>query len=117
MTSPGSSRTFADGSPSLSSLPSLTLYSRCWPVLRSWRTSRARLPAAYWLSPPTAIIAVGGLNQYAAGNRARLVRQDRNTGQQREYNVKLGKLLKDGDPSANVRLEPGDVIIIPESMF
>ena len=64
-----------------------------------------------------AMIAVGGLNQYAAGNRARLIRQDRNTGQQREYNVKLGKLLKDGDPSANVKLEPGDVIIIPESMF
>jgi polysaccharide export outer membrane protein len=64
-----------------------------------------------------AMIAVGGLNQYAAGNRARLVRQDRNTGQQRQYNVKLGKLLKDGDPSANVKLEPGDVIIIPESMF
>lgn len=64
-----------------------------------------------------AMIAVGGLNQYAAGNRARLVRQDRATGQQRQYNVKLGKLLKDGDPSANVKLEPGDVIIIPESMF
>ena len=64
-----------------------------------------------------AMIAVGGLNQYAAGNRARLIRQDSNTGQHREYNVKLGKLLKDGDPSANVRLEPGDVIIIPESMF
>ena len=64
-----------------------------------------------------AMIAVGGLNQYAAANRARLVRQDRNTGKQTEYNVKIGKLLKDGDPSANVRLEPGDVIIIPESMF
>lgn len=64
-----------------------------------------------------AMIAVGGLNQYAAGNRARLVRQDRATGQQRQYNVKLGKLLKNGDPSANVKLEPGDVIIIPESMF
>jgi len=64
-----------------------------------------------------AMIAVGGLGQYAAGNRARLVRQDRNTGKQTQYTVKLGKLLKDGDPSANVKLEPGDVIIIPESMF
>ena len=64
-----------------------------------------------------AMIAVGGLNQYAAGNRARLVRYDRATGQQRQYNLKIGKLLKGGDPSANVRLEPGDVIIIPESMF
>jgi polysaccharide export outer membrane protein len=64
-----------------------------------------------------AMIAVGGLNQYAAGNSARLVRYDRATGQQRTYNIKIGKLLKNGDPSANVRLEPGDVIIIPESMF
>ena len=64
-----------------------------------------------------AMISVGGLNQYAAGNRAKLVRYDRNTGRQVEYNIKLSKLLKDGDSSANVRLEPGDVIIIPESMF
>jgi len=64
-----------------------------------------------------AMIAVGGLNETAAGNRARLVRFDKNTGRQQEYNLKLSKLLKDGDTSANVRLEPGDVIIIPESMF
>ena len=64
-----------------------------------------------------AMIAVGGLSQYAAGNKARLVRFDRETGKQREYAVRLGKLLKDGDTSANVRLEAGDVIIIPQSMF
>ncbi len=64
-----------------------------------------------------AMIAVGGLNQYAAGNKAKLVRYDRRTGRQAEYALKLGKLLKDGDSSANVRLEPGDVIIIPMSMF
>ncbi|MEO5866244.1 MAG: XrtA/PEP-CTERM system exopolysaccharide export protein [Sphingomonas sp.] len=64
-----------------------------------------------------AMIAVGGLGEFAAGNRAKLVRYDRATGKQVEYNVKLGKLLKDGDSSANVKLEPGDVIIIPESMF
>ena len=64
-----------------------------------------------------AMIAVGGLSEYAAGNRAKLVRYDRNTGKQVEYNIKLSSLLKIGDSSANVRLEPGDVIIIPESMF
>ena len=64
-----------------------------------------------------AMIAVGGLNQYAAGNRARLIRYNRDTGKQQTYNIKIGKLLKSGDPSANVKLEPGDVIIIPESMF
>lgn len=64
-----------------------------------------------------AMISVGGLNEFAAGNRARLVRFDKNTGRQREYRVRLSDLLKNGDTSANVRLEPGDVIIIPESMF
>ena len=64
-----------------------------------------------------AMISVGGLSEFAAGNRARLVRFDRSTGKQKEFAVKLGKLLKDGDSRANVRLEPGDVIIIPQSMF
>ena len=64
-----------------------------------------------------AMIAVGGLSEYASGNHARLVRYDKATGKQREYNIKIGRLLKNGDPSANVRLAPGDVIIIPESMF
>ena len=64
-----------------------------------------------------AMIAVGGLSEYAAGNRAKLVRYDRTTGKQVEYNIKLSSLLKNGDSRANVRLEPGDVIIIPESMF
>lgn len=64
-----------------------------------------------------AMIAVGGLNEFAAGNRARLIRFDRNSGDQTEYALRLASLLKDGDTSANVRLEPGDVIIIPTSMF
>lgn len=64
-----------------------------------------------------AMIAVGGLGEYAAGDRARLVRTDRATGSQREYNVRIASLLRRGDVQANVRLEPGDVIIIPESMF
>ena len=64
-----------------------------------------------------AMIAVGGLNEYAAGNRARLIRYDRATGKQKEYKLSINRLLKNGDSSANVRLEPGDVIIIPESMF
>ncbi|WP_419807273.1 XrtA/PEP-CTERM system exopolysaccharide export protein [Sphingomonas sp.] len=64
-----------------------------------------------------AMIAVGGLSQYAAGNKAKLVRYDRDTGQQHEYRIDVARLLKRGDSSANVRLAPGDVIIIPQSMF
>ncbi|TVV76131.1 XrtA/PEP-CTERM system exopolysaccharide export protein [Sphingomonas solaris] len=64
-----------------------------------------------------AMIAVGGLNDYAAGNRARLVRFDKASGKQQEYGLRIDRLLKRGDASANVKLQPGDVIIIPESLF
>ncbi len=64
-----------------------------------------------------AMIAVGGLGEYAAGNKARLVRFDKGSGKQQEFGLRLGDLIKRGDIKANVRLQPGDVIIIPESMF
>ncbi|MEM1021142.1 MAG: XrtA/PEP-CTERM system exopolysaccharide export protein [Sphingomonadales bacterium] len=63
------------------------------------------------------MIAVGGTTEFAAGNRARLVRFERESAQQTEYGVRLDDLLRDGDISANVRIEPGDVIIVPESFF
>jgi polysaccharide export outer membrane protein len=64
-----------------------------------------------------AMIAVGGLGEFAAGNRARLVRFNRATGRQLEYSLRINDLIRRGDTSANVRLQPGDVIIIPESAF
>ena len=64
-----------------------------------------------------AMIAVGGLSEYAAGNKARLIRHNKGSGRQLEYSLRLGDLLKRGDSAANVLLQPGDVIIIPESMF
>lgn len=64
-----------------------------------------------------AMIAVGGLSEYAAGNKARLVRFDKKTGKQKEYSLRINDLIKRGDTTANVQLAPGDVIIIPESMF
>ena len=63
------------------------------------------------------MIAVGGMTEYAAGNRARLVRFDRATGAPKEFGLTIASLLEDGKTSANVRIEPGDVIIIPESFF
>ncbi|MEQ1688787.1 MAG: XrtA/PEP-CTERM system exopolysaccharide export protein [Sphingopyxis sp.] len=63
------------------------------------------------------MIAVGGLNEYASGNRARLIRTNRGTGRQTEYTLRINDLIRRGDTSANVRLQPGDVIIIPESAF
>jgi polysaccharide export outer membrane protein len=77
----------------------------------------ASLPYRANMTLLDAMIEVGGLSEYAAGDRARLVRHDRTSGEQTEYDLKIARLLKKGDIRANVRLEPGDVIIIPESMF
>ena len=64
-----------------------------------------------------AMIAVGGLNDFAAGNRAKLIRFDKQAGRQVEYSLRLTDLLRRGDSEANVMLRAGDVIIIPESVF
>ncbi|MTJ81464.1 MAG: sugar ABC transporter substrate-binding protein [Telmatospirillum sp.] len=62
-----------------------------------------------------ALIASGGLTQYAAGNRATIVRVENH--RQVTYRVRLDDLIKDGDISANAPLVPGDVLIIPQSYF
>lgn len=61
------------------------------------------------------MIAVGGLGEFAAGNRARLIR--RVDGKNTEMRVRLEDLLNDGDIRANMPMLPGDVLIIPESRF
>lgn len=61
------------------------------------------------------IIAVGGLTEFAAGNRAKIVRGPQ--GQQKSFRVRLEDLLEDGDISANVVMQPGDILIIPETWF
>ncbi len=60
------------------------------------------------------MIAVGGLNEFAAGNKTKIVRVV--DGKQKEYEVRLDDLLN-GDISANVDMLPGDIVIIPESWF
>jgi polysaccharide export outer membrane protein len=61
------------------------------------------------------MIAVGGLNEFANGNGAKLIRVV--NGEQKEYKVKIARLIKNGDIDANIDLLPGDIIIIPEAWF
>lgn len=61
------------------------------------------------------VIEVGGLSQYAAGNRAKLMRKQGNG--VKEIRLKLKDLLEDGDMSQNIAIERNDVIVIPESRF
>ncbi len=59
------------------------------------------------------MIEVGGLTEFAAGNRAKIIRKV--DGEQREIKVRIEDLIQDGDISANMLMHPGDVLIIPES--
>ena len=61
------------------------------------------------------MINVGGMTEFAAGNRAVLVRNF--GGRQGSFGVRLDDLIKDGDISANITLFPGDILIIPEAWF
>jgi polysaccharide export outer membrane protein len=62
-----------------------------------------------------AVLAVGGLSQFAAGNRARLVRGE--GGKQQEVKLRLDDLVNNADMKQNLPLRPGDVLVIPESRF
>jgi polysaccharide export outer membrane protein len=61
------------------------------------------------------MIAVGGITDFAAGNRASILRID--GGKSHQFGVRLADLMRQGDLSANVEMRPGDVLIIPQSYF
>jgi polysaccharide export outer membrane protein len=62
-----------------------------------------------------AVLAVGGLTDYAAGNRSRIVRMV--DGREQDIPVRLNALVNGGDMSQNLALKPGDVLVVPESRF
>jgi polysaccharide export outer membrane protein len=63
-----------------------------------------------------AILESGGLSEFAAGNRTKLIRKDE-SGKQTETRVKVDDLLRKGRLKENLSLKPGDVLIVPESFF
>lgn len=62
------------------------------------------------------VVAAGGLSQFAAGNRAKLVRTNPD-GTTREIKVKLADLMGRGEVTQNLLLQPGDILVVPESWF
>lgn len=72
------------------------------------------LPFRQKMSVLDVMIAVGGLTDFADGNRAVLQRTSEGG---KQYVVRLKDLVKRGDTSANVEMRPGDILIIPQSFF
>ena len=60
------------------------------------------------------MIAVGGLTEFASGNKASILRTSEGG---KQYSVRIADLIKRGDVSANVQMRPGDILIIPQSFF
>jgi polysaccharide export outer membrane protein len=78
-------------------------------------TKPTALPYRDGMSLMDVLIAVGGVTEFASGNRAQVIRTV--DGKQQRFAVRLDDLLKSGDLSANLAMRPGDVLVIPESFF
>ncbi len=78
-------------------------------------TTPQAMPYREGMTVMDAVLAVGGLGPYAAGNRSKLVRAEGNG--QKEIRVRLSDLINKGDLSQDLPLRPGDVIVVPESRF
>ena len=72
------------------------------------------LPFRQKMSLLDVMIAVGGLTDFANGNRAII---QRTSDGNKQYAVRLKDLIKRGDTTANVEMRPGDILIIPQSLF
>lgn len=78
-------------------------------------TNPQSLPYREGMRVLDAILAAGGLAEFAAGNRAKLIRKE--DGKESEIKVRAQDLLNDGAMQYNYDLKPGDVLVIPQSRF
>jgi len=94
-------------------LTALSVYSRVQ-VIGQVKEPTA-LPYHQGMTVLEALLGAKGMTQFAAGNRARISRTV--NGKQQNIRVKLNALVNDGDLSQNLPLQPGDVLVVPETRF
>jgi len=73
------------------------------------------LPYREGMTVLDAVLEVGGLGQFASGNRSRIVRTV--NGRETVIHVKLADLMNSGDTHENIPLKAGDVLVVPQSLF
>ena len=78
-------------------------------------TNPQSLPYREGMRVLDAILAAGGLTEFAAGNRGKIVRKV--DGKDTELRVKVEDLVNKGAMKQNLELKPGDVIVVPQSFF
>lgn len=79
------------------------------------RYSATSLPYRKEMTLLDLMIEIGGIGEYGDGNRSSIIRKI--NGKQGQFGVKIDDLMEDGDLSANVRILPGDILIVPEAFF
>jgi polysaccharide export outer membrane protein len=94
-------------------LVALSIYSQV-KVIGEVKDPQA-LPYHEGMTVLEALLDVKGLTQFAAGNRARIIRTV--NGKSQEIKVKLDSLVNRGDVTQNVPLQPGDVLVVPQTRF
>lgn len=78
-------------------------------------TNPQSLPYREGMRVLDAILAAGGLTEFASGNRGKIVRKV--DGKDTEIKIKVEDLVNKGAMKHNVELKPGDVIVVPQSFF
>jgi polysaccharide biosynthesis/export protein len=73
------------------------------------------LPYREGMTVLDAVLQVGGLMPFAAGNRSKIIRVD--DGKQHDIKIKLEALINQGDMKQNLALKPGDVLVVPQTRF
>lgn len=61
------------------------------------------------------VLASGGLTDFASPNKAHISREV--DGKIVETRIRLGDLYNKGDRSQNLELKPGDLVVVPRSLF
>jgi polysaccharide export outer membrane protein len=63
-----------------------------------------------------AVLAAGGTNEFASGDRTELYRRDKAGGSEK-MPVRLDRIMKKGELDTNYAVRPGDIITVPERLF
>ncbi len=79
------------------------------------RNSARSLPYTKGMSLLDLMIQLGGIGQYADGNRSSIIRVV--DGDYKQFGIRIDDLIEDGDLSANVNMMPGDIVIVPAAFF
>ncbi len=81
----------------------------------SGRYSGKSIPYKRGMSLLDVIIGLGSIGQFADGNRASIIRKI--NGQEQRFGVRIDDLIEDADMSKNVKMMPGDILVIPAAFF